>query len=62
MLIKACFKCKFHEIKEGEEVGGSYCKKESCWSEYSDCITLKALEKFLKEETEAQRDILAKGS
>jgi len=62
MLIRACFKCKFHEIKQGEEVRASYCKKESCWSEYSDCITLKALERFLKDETESQSDALTKGS
>ncbi len=50
MLIKACLKCKFHEIKQQEELQMSYCRKESCWAEYSDCITLKALERFLNEE------------
>lgn len=49
MLIKACFECKFHKIKQ-EEAQKSYCQKERCWSECSDCITLKALERFLNEE------------
>ncbi len=50
MLIKACFKCEFHEIKQGEEAQRSYCQKEYCWSEYSDCLAVKALERFLNEE------------
>jgi hypothetical protein len=49
MLIKACFECKFHEIKQ-EEAQKSYCLKECCWSQYSRCITQKAVEKFLNEE------------
>lgn len=50
MLIKACFQCQFHEIKKEEEAQKSYCRKESCWAEYSDCITQKAVERFLDEE------------
>ena len=50
MLIKACLKCEFHEIKQGEEAQMSYCRKECCWSRYSDCIALKAVERFLNEE------------
>jgi hypothetical protein len=53
MLIKACLKCKFHEIKPGEEAQISFCRKEGCWSEHSDCIALKALQRFLNEERES---------
>jgi hypothetical protein len=41
---------RFHEIKQEEEAERSYCRKEGCWSEQSDCIELKALERFLNEE------------
>lgn len=50
MLIKACLECKFHEIKEDGDDQGSYCKKECCWSQYSDCVSSMAIEKFLREE------------
>ncbi len=57
MLIKACFQCKSHKIKQEvvatrlrEESQMSFCHKENCWSEYSDCIKQKALERFLYEE------------
>ncbi len=58
MLIKACFKCEFHEIKQGEEAQRSYCQKEYCWSEYSDCIAVKALERFLNEECVISNSVL----
>jgi hypothetical protein len=51
MLIKTCFSCNFHQIKKDEEEDKSYCKKENCWSAYSDCISLKALNRFLSEES-----------
>lgn len=43
--------CKYHTIKLEEEEQTSHCGRENCWSRYSKCITMKALEKFLKEET-----------
>jgi hypothetical protein len=52
MIFKACSHCKFHDIRQEEETQNSYCRKEGCWSENSDCIALKALERFLKEEQE----------
>ncbi len=58
MLIKACFKCEFHEIKQGEEAQRSYCQKEYCWSEYSDCLAVKALERFLNEERVISNSVL----
>lgn len=55
MIIKACIICKYHTVElEGEEQT-SHCGRENCWSRYSKCITIKALEKFLKEES-AQSD------
>jgi hypothetical protein len=50
MLIKACINCKFHEIKQNEEAQMSYCRKEYCWSQYSKCVAMKAIERFLNEE------------
>ena len=51
MIIKACLTCKYHTLRlEGEEQK-SHCERENCWSRYSKCITMKALEKFLKEES-----------
>jgi len=50
MLIKTCFNCGFHKVKEDEKMQTSYCKKERCWSAHTHCITQKALERFLKEE------------
>ena len=53
MIIKVCFDCKFHDIRREEEMQNSYCRKENCWSEYSDCITEKALKLFLNEEKQS---------
>jgi len=58
MLIKVCFKCEFHEIKQEEEAQRSYCQKEYCWSEYSDCLAVKALERFLNEECVISNSVL----
>jgi hypothetical protein len=49
MVIKACLVCKYHKIRD-EEDQRSYCRKEYCWSEFSDCMTIKALEYFLREQ------------
>jgi hypothetical protein len=51
MLIKSCFDCKFHEIKELEMEQMSYCRRENCWSRYSKCVANKALDRFLKQES-----------
>jgi len=50
MIIKCCLLCKFHQIKEEDKEGVSYCQKENCSSELSRCI-LKALYIFLKQES-----------
>jgi hypothetical protein len=51
MIIKSCFTCKFHEIKQDGKEETSHCRKENCWSRYSKCVLAKALEKFLTEES-----------
>jgi hypothetical protein len=50
MLIKTCFQCKSHEVRQNEEERMSYCRKENCWSIYSHCMSKKALDRFLAEE------------
>jgi hypothetical protein len=51
MIIKSCLSCKFHEIKQDGKEETSHCERENCWSRYSKCVLVKALEKFLKEES-----------
>jgi hypothetical protein len=34
---------------EGEE-RHSHCSKENCWSRFSKCVTIQALERFLLEQ------------
>ena len=55
MIIKTCSQCQFHEVKEEEEKQMSYCRKENCWAELTDCITKKAVERFLNEECKSPR-------
>ncbi len=58
MLIRACFKCKFHKVKQCEEAPMSYCQKECCWARFSKCITTKAVERFLNEECVISESVL----
>jgi len=51
MLIKTCFQCEFHNIKEAEEGPKSRCGKENCWSQFSKCVAKVALNRFLEQET-----------
>lgn len=51
MLIKSCFKCAFHEIKEDGKEETSYCARENCYSRYSKCVANKALDRFLEQES-----------
>lgn len=51
MLIKTCFPCKYHEIKQDEDEKNTYCRKENCWSRYSKCIAIKALDRYLEQES-----------
>jgi len=51
MLIKSCFSCKYHEIKQDEKEEMSHCRRENCWSRYSKCVANKALDRFLEQES-----------
>lgn len=61
MIIKSCYGCKFHEIKEDAREKISYCRRENCWSRYSKCVATKALQWYLEKESpeEARRKIIA---
>jgi hypothetical protein len=48
MLISACFLCRYHKLRT-EEYKRSYCQKEYCRTEFSDCMSIKASEYFLSE-------------
>jgi hypothetical protein len=50
MLIKTCLTCKFHEIKQEGNEKMSRCIKENCYSEFSKCIAMRALNQFLEDE------------
>ena len=51
MLIRSCFDCQFHVEKvNGEKEKTSYCSRENCFSRFSKCIAMKALERYLEEE------------
>jgi hypothetical protein len=51
MIIKSCLDCKYHVFREEGREQTSYCGRENCWSRFSKCIDLKALERFLKQES-----------
>lgn len=51
MLIKSCLDCKFHEIVEDGGGQMSRCIKENCYSQFSKCVAMKALNRFLDEES-----------
>jgi hypothetical protein len=38
-------------MKQDGKEETSHCRRENCWSRYSKCVLVKALEKFLKEES-----------
>jgi hypothetical protein len=51
MIIKSCLECNYHVIREDGRELTSYCGRENCWSRFSKCIDMKALERFLKQES-----------
>lgn len=60
MLIKSCLTCKFHEIREEGSEKKSRCTKENCYSEFSKCIAMRALNQFIEnEKTEAENPFSA---
>jgi len=54
MIIKVCLSCNFHEVKQEGREETSHCRRENCWCRYSKCVLVKALERFLKEESARQ--------
>ena len=50
MLIRSCFRCKSHEVRQGDDEETSHCSKENCWSRFSKCVARKALDRFLDDE------------
>jgi hypothetical protein len=59
MILQCCINCEYHRIKDQDGENVSHCAKENCWSRYSKCVTLKALDRFLDKETVAQRQYSA---
>jgi len=54
MLIKYCTPCQFHDVKQKDQEEMSYCRRESCYAQYSKCIAQKALKEFLARESTFQ--------
>jgi hypothetical protein len=51
MLFQCCSRCEFHAVKQDDEESMSYCKKENCWSRYSKCVAITALNSFVRQES-----------
>jgi len=54
MIVTYCNACVFHEIKHEETEQMSYCSKESCFSQFSKCLSKHALKIFLEKESNRQ--------
>jgi hypothetical protein len=50
MLIKICLTCAFHQAKTEGSKEISYCSRENCYSEFSKCLSKRALKRFLEQE------------
>ena len=44
MILECCLECEFHKVDKE-----SYCSRENCFSENTDCVLTQALDKFLEE-------------
>ncbi|MGQ9655522.1 MAG: hypothetical protein ACUVXD_15800 [Thermodesulfobacteriota bacterium] len=51
MLLQSCMRCEFHDMREEEGATRSHCRKENCWSQFSKCVTAKALHRFLDQDS-----------
>jgi hypothetical protein len=54
MLIKLCLTCSFHQAKTEGVKETSYCSRENCYSEFSKCLSKRALRRFLEQEAVGQ--------
>jgi len=57
MSISYCRQCKYHGTIEIKNHMHSRCLKENCLVIYSKCLTDKALEKFLRECEEHNKEL-----
>jgi hypothetical protein len=55
MIIKFCVQCKYHENKETDQGSMSLCRKENCYSQFSKCISTKALKWYLEDGTSTSK-------
>ena len=46
-LLECCLDCEHHEAIETEDIV-SYCSREKCYSELTDCVGMQALDDFLE--------------
>ena len=50
MILAHCFKCKFHEKVQLDNITSSKCNKENCLSIYSNCVRVTAVKKFVSQD------------
>ena len=50
MIVNSCFSCTFHQIMREEREMMSFCQKEDCWAEFSECEMRKAFNRSLIQE------------
>jgi hypothetical protein len=51
MVMRSCFHCEFHEVKQEENEQMSHCQKDNCWSRFSKCVANKALSRYLEQKS-----------
>ena len=51
MILACCETCEYHEKVEIELTFYSKCQKENCLSMYSNCVTNRAVERFVSQNT-----------
>ena len=51
MILACCSTCECHEKVEIDRTLYSKCQKENCLSIYSNCITHKAVKRFVSQNT-----------
>jgi hypothetical protein len=49
MILAHCVKCEFHEKVEIDQIFYSKCGKENCLAMYSNCVRVRAVNKFISE-------------
>ena len=49
MILACCSTCEYHEKVEIDLTLYSKCQKENCLSMYSNCVTNRAVERFVSQ-------------